>query len=76
MKNKISQGQFRAGYAPQEHVMPHSMDNREAGPPSQRKRDSVQLGDQTQARPGLSGISARTKLSKPKHRRPTAGRGR
>jgi hypothetical protein len=62
MKNKISQGQFRAGYAPQEHVMPHSMDNREAGSPSkQRKRSSIALGFQSQARPGLAGIQGRNK---------------
>jgi hypothetical protein len=67
MKNKTPQRQFRNGYVPQEHVMPHSMDNREAGSPSgMRARDSLALGNQTAARPGLSGIQSRSKLSKPK----------
>ena len=65
MKNKISQGQFRSGYAPQEHVMPHSMDNREAGSPSrQRKRNSIALGFESEAHPGLAGMQGRNKPSK------------
>lgn len=70
MKNKVSQRQFRGGYIPQEPVQPHSMDNREAGSPSRmRKRDSIQLGAQTEARPGLSGLLGRQKLTKAPIRR-------
>jgi hypothetical protein len=57
---KTPQGQFKRGTAPQEHVMPHSTDNREAGSPSKRRaRDSVALGSQTAARPGLAGMQGR-----------------
>ena len=68
MKNKTPQNQFKRCTAPQEHVMPHSMDNRVAGSPSaQRKRNSVALGFQTQARPGLSGLlSHRTRSGRGK----------
>jgi hypothetical protein len=68
MKNKMPQNQFKRGTAPQQPVMPHSMDNREAGSPTaQRKRNSVALGFQTQARPGLSGLlSHRTKSGRGK----------
>jgi hypothetical protein len=53
---KTSQTQFKRGTAPQEHVMPHSMDNREAGASRALKtRNSLSLGQQTEARPGLSG---------------------
>lgn len=69
MKPKTPQRQFKRGTAPQEHVMPHSTDNREAGSPSAvRKRSGVALGSQAEARPGLSGLLSRTKLSKARGR--------
>jgi len=69
MKLKTPQRQFKNKTAPQQHVMPHSMENREAGSPSaMRKRDSVAPGFQTQARPGISGIYGRPKIKKPSRR--------
>lgn len=69
MKPKTPQTQFKRGAVPVQPVMPHSMENREAGSPSkQRARNSVALGFQTQARPGLSGIASRTKLTRPTKR--------
>lgn len=57
MKNRTPQTQFKKGAIPQEHVMPHSMENREADSPSkQRGRNSIARGFQAQARPGLSGM--------------------
>lgn len=59
------QKQFKGGYVARESVQDHSMDNREAASPSaQRKRDSLQMGSSMEARPGMSGIAARTKLGK------------
>ncbi len=70
MKPQTPQKQFKRLYVPQEPVQPHSMDNREgASPTSSKKRDSRGLGTGTTARPGLSGLSARSKLSKPKQTR-------
>ena len=61
IKNAISQTQFKRGTAPNQPVQPHSMDNREANPATQRKRNSRGLGTQTQARPGLAGLLSRSK---------------
>jgi hypothetical protein len=70
MKPHTPQRQFKRPYVPQEAVQPHSMDNREAAAPTaNKKRDSRGLGTGTTARPGLSGLSARSKLSKPKQTR-------
>ena len=58
MKNKMPQNQCKRCTVPQQPVMPHSMENREAASPSaQRKRNSVALGFQTQARPGQAGLA-------------------
>jgi hypothetical protein len=38
MKNKTPQKQFKYGTAPQQHVMPHSVENREAGSPTKTKK--------------------------------------
>ena len=58
-KNVVNQRQFKGGYIP---IQPVDEDNRayrmEPNSPSKaRKRDSVQPGAQTQARPGLVGMS-------------------
>lgn len=75
MKNKTPQKQFKRGAVPQEHVMPHSMDNREAGSPSkQRARNSVALGFQTQANPGLAGMQSRSKIKPAINKRSSRGR--
>ena len=57
-KNIVSQKQFKKGYIP---IQPVDESNRsyrvEPNSPSKaRKRDSVQLGSQTEARPGLAGM--------------------
>ena len=68
MKNKTPQNQFKRGTAPIQPVMPHSMDNREAGSPSaERKRNNISLGFQSQARPGLVGATPK---------RTSSGRGK
>lgn len=60
---KTPQRQYKKGTAPQEHVMPHSMDIREGGSPSNRRsRDSRALGTDMQARPGLSGALSRSPI--------------
>ena len=68
-KNVVSQKQFRGGYAPQQPVDPDNRSSRtEPNAPSRsRKRDSIQLGSQTQARPGLVGLSDYDR--KPKRRK-------
>lgn len=47
--------QFKGGYYPQEPISPGGPILREASPPSMRKRDSISLGFQEQARPGMVG---------------------
>lgn len=60
MKPITPQRQFKGGYVPQQHVMPHSMENREADSPSGRRvRDNLALGFETAARPGLAGMQGR-----------------
>ena len=68
-KNVVNQHQFRGGYIPQQPVDEWNRAYRtEPNPPSKsRKRDSVQLGSQTQARPGLVGMQDYTR--KPKGRK-------
>ncbi len=58
-KNVVNQKQFRGGYTPDQPV---DKDNRaykkEPNSPSKsRKGDSLKLGSQTQARPGMVGMS-------------------
>lgn len=56
-KNVVNQRQFRGGYTPDQPVDEFDRSYRkEASPPAQRKRNSVQLGSQGQARPGLAGM--------------------
>ncbi len=51
--------QFKKGTMPIQPVQPHSpLNSPEVGSPGkQRKRDSVKLGSQTEARPGLAGVT-------------------
>lgn len=51
--------QFKKGTMPIQPVQPHSpLNSNEPGSPSkQRKRDSVKVGAQMEARPGLVGMS-------------------
>lgn len=58
-KNVVNQRQFRGGYAPQQPVDEWNRSYRtEPNSPSKsRSRDNVQLGSQTQARPGQVGWS-------------------
>jgi len=57
-KNVVPQRQFKGGYVPDQPVDADNRANRiEPNSPSKaRKRDSVQPGAQTQARPGLAGM--------------------
>lgn len=61
-KNSFNR-QFKGGYFPDQPVdnwnplNGHSV----ASPSKQRKRDSLGLGTQTQARPGLAGMQGRNK---------------
>jgi len=65
-KNAVDQRQFRGGYAPQQSVDEWNRSYRtEPNSPSRsRSRDSVQLGSQTQARPGQVGWSDRPRPKK------------
>jgi len=58
-KNAVNQRQFRGGYVPDQPIDPDDRAYRKEpnSPTQSRKRDGVQLGAQTQARPGLVGMS-------------------
>ena len=60
-KNTVSQKQFRGGYVPDQPVdeWNRSRKTEPNSPSKARKRDSVQLGSETQARPGQVGWSDR-----------------
>lgn len=62
-KNVVNQRQFRGGYAPQQPVdeWNRAYKTEPNSPSKARKRDSVQLGSQAQARPGQVGWSDRPK---------------
>lgn len=57
-KNVVNQRQFKGGYVPDQSPDYEDRAYRtEPNSPSKaRKRDNVQLGAQTQARPGLAGM--------------------
>ena len=64
--NVVNQRQFKGGYVPDQ---PPDYEDRayraEPNAPSKaRKRDNVQLGAQTQARPGLAGMQDYPRKSK------------
>lgn len=63
--------QFR-GKMPQEHVEPEKIpsNRKEESPSKMRKRDSIQIGSASQARPGLSALRS------PKHKFKRSARGR
>lgn len=65
-KNVVNQRQFRGGYAPQQPVDEWNRSYRiePNSPPASRRRDSVQLGSQTEARPGQVGWSDRPRPKK------------
>lgn len=60
-KNVVNQRQFRGGYTPDQPVDEWNRSYRtEPNSPSKsRSRDGIQLGSQTEARPGLSGMQDR-----------------
>lgn len=68
-KNVVSQKQFRGGYVPDQPVdeFDRAYKTEPNSPSKARKRDSVQLGAQTQARPGLAGMQ--DQIRKPKGRK-------
>ncbi len=56
MKKKDSfNRQFKRGYSPDEPISPGGPILREASAPSMRKRQSVAIDSQMEARPGMSG---------------------
>jgi len=65
-KNAVNQRQFRGGTAPQQPVdeWNRSYKTEPNSPSASRKRDSIQLGSQTQARPGQVGWSDRPPIKK------------
>ncbi len=71
MKNVRSQRQFKAGSVPSERVNEFDRVNKiEPNSPSATKRRSgVNLGSQTQARPGLAGMQDYSRKPKSKGRK-------
>lgn len=64
--NAIDQRQFKGGYAPRQPVDEWNRSYRTEpnSPSGARRRDSVQLGSQTEARPGQVGWSDRQPVKK------------
>lgn len=67
-KNTVNQKQFRGGYSPSQAADPENRVYRtEPNSPSEsKKRNGIQLGAQTQARPGLIGMQDFTRKPKGK----------
>jgi hypothetical protein len=55
-KNTVNQRQFRGGYVPDEPVDEWNRSYKKEPNPPSKKRNSLQLGQSAEARPGLAGM--------------------